>query len=326
MHPAIGSILRSSTRRSDEKFNIITFSTHERYQSNMSDVYANFWTINNPKIKSWNTNFADVPLNHILLDNVYNITDIPAYIQYDAILSQSKFNQFPLAKKISDYFNIPIISLEHTQMINNRVNLKHMKGDVNVFISEYSVKSWEVDYDCYVIEHGINNRIFHNKNIKRENKILSVVNDWINRDFECGYHLWKEITKDLPVFVAGDTPNLSRAAKNTDELVNIYNRHSIFLNTSIYSPIPTTLLEAMSCGCCVISTENEMINKVIENGKNGFVSNDKSELRKYLEICLKNEDMCKDMGKKARQTIIEKFSISDFTENWNTILKESLEK
>ena len=326
MHLAIGSILKSSTRRLGDKFNILTFSTHERYQSNMADVNANFWTINNPKIKSWNTNFAEVPNNHILLNNIWVLTDIPIYIEYDAVLSQSKFSQFSLAKKIANHFNIPLISLEHTEMVNQRSNLKHMVGDVNIFISEYSAKTWEVNYDCYVIEHGINSSVFHNKNIKRENKILSVVNDWINRDFECGYCLWKEITENLPVTVVGNTPNLSKAAKNTDELIDIYNRHLIFLNTSTYSPVPTTLLEAMSCGCCVISTENEMINKIIENGKNGFISNDKFELRKYLDICLKDTELCKKMGKSARETIIEKFSISDFTENWNTVLKETLEK
>lgn len=325
MHPSIATILKNSTRKKDSKLNIITFSTHERYQSNMSCVDATFWTINTPELKLWNKNFAPVPKNHILINNVYNITDLPQYAEYDAVLSQSKYTQFQLAQKISNFYKIPLISVEHTEMVKERIHFKEMIGDANIFISEFSAKSWEPNYNYYVIEHGVDNKIFYNKNIKRKNVILSVVNDWINRDLECGYYDWKEITKDLPTFVVGNTPNLSQPAKTTDDLVNFYNTYSIFLNTSIHSPIPTTLLEAMSCGCCVITTENQMISSVIQNGINGFVSNNKEELRKYLEICLKDGELCKKIGKNARDTIIKRFCLNNFTKNWNIVLRKTLE-
>ena len=326
MHSAVGSILRSSTRKIEDKINVLTFSTHERYQSNMADIDANFWLINSNKFKLWNTKFAEIPKNHICLNNIYSLNDLPNYIDFDLVLSQSKFNQYSFAKKISNQLNIPLITIEHTFMIEQRDILKNMIGDVNIFISEYSAKSWCANYPFYVIEHGINSKVFHNKNIKRDDVILSVVNDWINRDYECGFTLWKEITSNLPIRVVGNTPTLSEPAKDTDDLVNHYNKSLIFLNTSIYSPIPTTLLEAMSCGCCVVTTENEMISKVIQNGKNGFVSNDKNELRKYLEILLKNKNMAIEIGKNARDTILNNFSLKDFTENWNTVLRNSLRK
>ena len=326
MYQNVNSILRSSTRKDGQRLNVLTFSTHERYQSNMSDVNANFWVINNPKIKSWNLNFSDIPKNHIMLNNIDLITDIPTYIDFDLIISQSKFVQFNLASKIAEYLNIPLVCIEHTEMFEQREKFKDMIGDTNIFISEYSAKTWNANYAYYVIDHGINNSLFHNKNIKRENQCLSIVNDWINRDYECGFTLWKDVTKDLPVYVVGDTPNLSKPAKNTEELIDIYNRNSIFLNTSIHSPVPTTLLEAMSCGCCVVSTKNEMIDSFIENGKNGFTSNDKNEIRKYLENCLNNPSMCREIGKNARQTIIDKFCLKTFTKKWDYVLNRSLGK
>jgi len=326
MHHSVSNILRSSTRKSGQRLNILTFSTHERYQSNMADVNANFWVINNPKIKTWNLNFSDIPKNHTMLNSISLLSDIPTYIDFDLIISQSKFVQFNLAVQIADYLKIPLVCIEHTEMFEDRKKFKHMVGDTNIFISDYSAKTWEANYAYYVIDHGINSSVFHNKNIKRENQALSIVNDWINRDYECGFTLWKEVTKDLPVYVAGDTPNFSKPAKNTEELIDIYNRNSIFLNTSIHSPVPTTLLEAMSCGCCVVTTKNEMIDSFIENGKNGFVSNDKDEIRKNLEVCLNNPDMCREIGKNARQTIIDKFSLKIFTEKWDYVLSRSLGK
>lgn len=324
MHPSVGSIIKNSIRKNNEKLNILTFSTHERYQSNMSDINADFWVINNTNIKGWNLNFSEIPKNHYLLNNIYSLSDVPVYINFDIVLSQSRFSQFEFAKKIARYFRIPLVSLEHTVMNEMTKDFISMNGDFNVFISEFSAKSWKINKDYSVIEHGIDNTVFHNKNLKRQNEILSVVNDWINRDYECGFKLWKQITENLPTKVVGDTPSLSKPAKNTEELVDFYNRSSIFLNTSIHSPIPTTLLEAMSCGCCVVTTSNEMISKVINNGENGFISNNKEELKKYLNLCLNNADLCKEIGKNARQTIIEKFSIKDFTENWNNVLRKCI--
>lgn len=326
MHHNVSNILQSSIRKSGQRLNILTFSTHERYQSNMADVNANFWVINNPKIKSWNLKFSDIPKNHTVLNNISLLSDIPTYIDFDLIISQSKFVQFSLAFEIAKHLSIPLVCIEHTEMCDNRKEIKDMIGDTNIFISDYSAKTWGADYAYYVIDHGVNSAIFNNKNIRRENQILSIVNDWINRDYECGFALWKEVTKDLPVCVAGDTPNLSKPAKNTEDLVDIYNRNSIFLNTSAYSPVPVTLLEAMACGCCVVTTKNEMIESFMENGKNGFISNDKDEIRKNLEVCLNNPDMCREIGKNARQTIIDKFSLKTFTEKWDYVLNRSLGK
>lgn len=324
MHTAIGSILRSSTKKVEDKINVLTFSTHERYQSNMSDINANFWLINNHKIKKWDYTYANVPKNHYVLNNVFEISDIPKYIEFDIVLSQSRFSQFLFSKKISEYLKIPHVCLEHTVMTDFRQKFKNLIADHNIFISDYSAKSWMANYEYDVVEHGIDSVLFHNKNIKRENVVLSVVNDWINRDFECGFSLWKEITKNFPTKVIGNTPNLSEPAKDIEELIQAYNKSLIFLNTSIHSPIPTSLLEAMACGCCVISTKNPMIENVITNNENGFISNNKNELIEYIDFCLKNTDKCKEIGKKARQTIIEKFSLNNFTKKWNSLLLKTL--
>ena len=86
MHSALSNIIRSSTRKSGDRLKILTFSTHERYQSNMANINADFWVINNSKIKAWNSQYAEVPKNHKLLNNIEKISDIPNYLNFDAIL------------------------------------------------------------------------------------------------------------------------------------------------------------------------------------------------------------------------------------------------
>ena len=63
-----------------------------------------------------------------------------------------------------------------------------------------------------------------------------------------------------------------------------------------------------------------MIPEIIQNGVNGFIRNDEDELREYLVTLLNDEDLAKDMGAKARQTVIEKFSEDAFINNWKQFL------
>ena len=79
----------------------------------------------------------------------------------------------------------------------------------------------------------------------------------------------------------------------------------------------------MSCGCAVVSTATCMIPEIIENGVNGFISNDHEELKQYFVDLLNDEGLAKEIGNNARKTITEKYSASKFVDRWNEILKLS---
>ena len=110
---------------------------------------------------------------------------------------------------------------------------------------------------------------------------------------------------------------LSQPAPSIEALVDEYNSAQIFLNTSTVSPVPTSLLEAMSCGCAVVTTATCMIPEIIVNGENGFMSNDEAELRGYIDQLLADEDLRKRLGVAARETVLTNFSEQDFIKNWN---------
>jgi glycosyltransferase involved in cell wall biosynthesis len=79
------------------------------------------------------------------------------------------------------------------------------------------------------------------------------------------------------------------------------------------------MLEAMSCGCAVVTTETCAIPNFIQDGVNGYMSNDESELRNKLEYLLANPEKAREMGLNARRTILEKFSENKFIEQWNAV-------
>lgn len=322
MPSLIGSLLRQASRKPDEKLNILTFPTHERYETGLAKTGHNFFAYRGKDIKDWNTTFAPLPANYHLLN--YE-EEMSLDIDVDLVLSQNKFGQFNYAKQFSQKYNCPLISLEHTLPPTGMSDLKEkfnkMKGHANVFISEYSVAQWGYALSqSVVIHHGIDTKLFHPTNTNKEIRkpyLLSVVNDWINRDWCCGFKLWQEVSRGKQVCVVGDSPGLSKPANGVNELVRFYQDAPIFLNTSLISPVPTALLEAMSCGCAVVSTATCMIPEIINHGVNGFISNNPEELKEYCQILLDNPVLAARLGKMARMTIEQNFSMDKFVKSWN---------
>ena len=82
-------------------------------------------------------------------------------------------------------------------------------------------------------------------------------------------------------------------------------------------------MEAMSCGCAVVSTATCMIPEVIEHGVNGFITNDKEQMKQHLVDLLNDEDMAREIGDNARKTIVERYSTDLFVNNWESVLRNA---
>lgn len=334
MATAIGSILRAATRQPNEPLNILCMPCHERYETGLCKTGHTFYSFRVPNVvKDWNTTYAPVPPNYILLNPDMGENQIPLGVDFDLVLSQNKFGQFQIAVQLARQLHLPLVSLEHTLNPDSwsekqLADLKMMRGHINVFISEYSRERWGWKEDeAEVVHHGVDTETFSpapsDVTELKQKQILSVVNDWINRDYFCGFKLWQQVTKGLPVKPVGDTPGLSKPAGSVEELVGHYRCAEVFLNTSLVSPVPTALLEAMACGCAVVSTATCMIPEIINNGVNGFLSNDPQELRGYCQKLLADPTLARNLGDAARRTIVERFSMGTFVDNWNNIFERA---
>ena len=301
-----------------DKYNILTFDTHERYQSQLCKTGHNFYSFRYDGCKVWDENYAKRPENYYILPNntIFN------WLNFDFILTQSKFGQFQATQNINQTLSLPVLNLEHTLPISSWPKhqteaFRQMEGDINIFISDYSAKEWNMSEDYKVIKHSVDSKLFCPGEWERKNQVLSVANDFINRDYCLNYQGWQRVTEGFPVRVVGDTPGLSEPAKDVSELVKEYQTSSVFFNSSTISPVPTSLVEAMSCGCAVVSTATCMIPEIIENGVNGFISNDETELKGYIKQLLDDPSLAVKMGNAARETAVEKFSEESFINNWN---------
>ena len=317
---------RAATLKDNEPLNILTFVTHERYEPNLCKTGHNFYAYTGEGIRDWNTNYAPIPDNYCILDKGLGGKQIPLHLDIDLIISQNIGVHYDLAKGISQYLNIPV-NIHHTLpppawKKEDLQSLSSKVGVFDVYITDHNRKVWNINpNNSKVIYHGIDSSFWKPaKKTKRGSYALSVVNDWINRDWCCGYSVWKEATADISTKAIGDTPGLSQPASSLEDLRDNYNSCGLFVNTSTYSPIPMSLLEAMSCGCAVVSTATCAIPEIIENGVNGFATNDILEMKEYILAILKDEKLRDSLGKEARKTILNKFSIKRFANEWNEIL------
>jgi len=143
----LSQIIRAATREQDEKLNILTFPTHERYESMLAKTGHNFYAYRAEGIKDWNETYAKLPDNYHLLDPELEDNQIPEYVDFDLILSQNKFGQYQKAKEISHAMHLPVISLEHTLPMpqwdeGTLQQIREMRGHINLFISKYSISAW----------------------------------------------------------------------------------------------------------------------------------------------------------------------------------------
>ena len=338
---AIRSIMRRQHTDDQKKLNILTFCTHERYEQQLCKTGHNFYCINQGK--AWDTDYASVPENYHILNNPPS-----SYIDIDLVLCHTACERLQISKRIRDDLNIPIILHTHilpdirSDIPSQVEGFKSVSSDVDQisFISNFSRSAWGYDHSPHPptytnkspnskaavsIEHGIDCDFWMDfKEVQRDNVCLSVVNDWPNRDWCCGWELWKQTSENLPRRVFGKSPGLSEPADSIEHLRQIYHSSSIFYNTSLHSPVPTVLMEAMACGCAVVSTETCMIPEIIDHGKNGLISNDPNTLRSMLETLLNNPDMARDLGENAQKTIREKYNLASFVDNWNNLFYSTI--
>lgn len=329
MSDVTNRFVREATRKKDEPLNILTFVSHERYEPNLCMTGHNFYSLICDGTRTWNTKYADVPNNYIITQNEpYN------HVRHnlDLVISHNPFVHLPIIYE--RFSHLPIINVMHTmpapgwdsQRFKQQYPMFFEVPTKNVFISEFNLLAWDFDPNDsrnVVIHHCIDTDVFNPGKKVRNGHILAVANDYINRDWALGFNLWKEVTQGLPVQVVGKTPGLSEPAENTDELIDIYRSSQIFINTSLASPIPMALLEAMACGCAVVSTNTCMIPDIIEHGKDGFLCSPRKPdlFRKYLQELLEDKQKCNELGYNARKKIETMFNKKRFVEDWNNLFK-----
>lgn len=307
------------------KLNILTFATHEGYQSALAKTGHNFYLTTYPNRKQWDFHTRGLPENTYI---VGPLEQLPNDLSFDLILSQERFQQLPQALAFSHHLKIPVVHLEHIEVNPTWTpkltdHLKHMRGFRHVFITDHNKSTWDGSPEDRVIRHGIDTETFKNYGCS-VNRGVSLVNQFASRDIFCGWGLWQEISQALGgVALIGENPGLSKSINDPVQLAKTLSSHRFFLNTSQLSPVPLSLLEAAACGLPIVSTSKQEIPKIFTHGESALLSNDKDELIAHCRSLMGDPALCRKLGDAARQVVIDRFGMGTFVESWNQVFMEA---
>jgi len=99
------------------------------------------------------------------------------------------------------------------------------------------------------------------------------------------------------------------------KLPELLNQHELFILPSLWEGMPKTLLEAMACGLPVIGTNVTGINEVIKDGENGILCDtDPDSIRQAIIRLMEDEELKKRLGRNARKTIEQDYSLERLVE------------
>ncbi len=333
MASIFSSLLRAVNRSKDMKFNILCSNKNEVFQTMLARTGHNFFFLQSPNEKAWNTKTRSLPSNCILLKGKGVKEQLKQEIQFDFILCQDRQTQFPYLNDVARQISCPIIMAENSFTPSN-INpsaveaLTNQPYNLRIFHSELLANSWSCEPDedtTEIIPYGIDTDFFQGWS-GGDGKVLSIVNNYRQRNQTKGFEIWTEVTKGLSTNLVGDNKGMSSVANNVYDLLSQYQNASVFLNTSTWSSCPKTVLEAMSVGCPVVTTATTILPDIIENGVNGYVSYENEELRALVMELLSDPDKARELGKNARKTIIDKFGLDNFATRWNNVLGTNLGK
>lgn len=104
-----------------------------------------------------------------------------------------------------------------------------------------------------------------------------------------------------------------------DELIYHYSRSKVFAQISMFEGLPSTLCEAMLCECIPVGSNVNGIPKII-NGK-GFII-EKMDLEEIVSVLAKAVNSPPEMGREARQYIIDNFPLEKRVKELNDMINE----
>lgn len=143
-------------------------------------------------------------------------------------------------------------------------------------------------------------------------------------------------TADIRLMIVGDGPDREEIEKevakrhlenrvimtgmvNPSEVADYYKAGDIFVSASTSETQGLTYMEAMASGLVPLCRNDEALDDVIDNGRNGFVYDGKNEFMDALFILTNDVLKRKEIAAAARQSILDKYSINTFTKDCEKI-------
>lgn len=122
----------------------------------------------------------------------------------------------------------------------------------------------------------------------------------------------------------GGFTNVNFTSYSAEDSVNFHSKYNIaVVPTIMHEGTSLSLLEAMSAGCAVVSSNVGGLSNIIIDGYNGLMINPvQSELEEALERLITSPELRQKLSDNAYQTVKEGFSYEKWRERWLKVIDE----
>jgi hypothetical protein len=198
-------------------------------------------------------------------------------------------------------------------------------GGIAVAVSESKRDSWRMP--CEVVRPAVDANEWRGYEGTTAT-LLRVANQVNARRARFAWDAHEGIVQGLPFKLVGHNPDLpgSEPSHGWDHLRELYRTHRAYVHTAdgaLEDGYNLALLEAMATGMPAISTRAP--GSPVVDGDNGFLDDDETALHEKARGLLADPGLALRMGARAREAVLDRFSVSAFVSGWQTAFEHATE-
>jgi hypothetical protein len=336
----IGELARKPGKR---PLVILMTSTHPMTDKNLCKTGHQFYNLDIPQFPIKWQNEEQVPENMHIIKSLNELPHRP-----DLIISQNIVDQYNTWIQFGGLFDRPVLGFEHTlptdawkqQGIPTKL-ANDLDAITRVFITDFSRKEWECEERerAHTLYHMVDTDKF-SKWEGGNGKAMLLVNSFAGREWAVGdidailaydAKTAPQEQHDQPpqprLQLFGVNPGYHSPALKGQQVVQQLREHDVFVNASVKSPIPASLLEAAAVGMPIVTTATCAIPKFFTDGVNCLVYDGTPEdCLKKVDQLLGDRKLRKRLGAAARETVLEHFNEERYVKDWNEIFEAAMER
>ena len=320
----IENVIRSACRKlSDGPLNILLIAeNNEKYMSLVCKTPNNFYLWGSGD-DSWKDEIAKKPKNLQIINK-----DWPtSYI--DMIICNDRVNQYDLAASLSHRFHLPIILIDHcsrdsiqplpalsTPTIDcpNRLN---KNPSATISLSEHISLSGPSGKLRLVIPAGIDTDKFCIPDERSPDSAFGL--DLTETRIVFDNNTRREVAASIFGSFGESNYNVLPTDSDLEEKERIYKQGDYFINPQNH--VTVKMLEAMACGNIPICFSNPDLVQFIDNGVDGFIVQDISEIKGLLANLdeLTPAERAKISQNARAKVISSQLGPEDFITKWTSV-------
>jgi hypothetical protein len=307
---------------------ILTWHVHGNYLYYLTQVPHEWFVLSKPGrppgyagrsgALPWGPNVHDLPV------------DLVGATDFDCVLYQSHAHYLHDRHEIltPSQKRLPQVYLEHDPPQEHPTNTRHPVQDPEaliVHVTHFNDLMWDNGVTpTRVVEHGVLVPDGVAYTGEKDEGIV-VVNNILKRGRRLGLDLYREARGRVPLTLIGMD---AQAEGGHGEVLNVHvpafiSKYRFFFHSCRYTSLGLAACEAMMIGMPIVAPATTEIVTVVRSGFNGYIDTNRKALIEAMEELLHNRDLAQQWGRAARETALQRFSISRFVADWTAVLEEA---